>query len=78
MVDERRQKVQKPFLTKDDLQPNEKKQIMELFVENDNTLSHLLEFISSKLVDSNNMPALSAGNASQSVYSSYAGDQSAP
>jgi hypothetical protein len=62
-------------LTKDDLQPQEKKQILELFVENDNTLSHLLEFISSKLVDSNNMPALSAGGSS-SVYSSFAGDQS--
>lgn len=29
-----------------------------MFVENDNTLSHLLEFISSKLVDSDDMPNL--------------------
>lgn len=73
VVEERKQKLQKPFLTKDQLQPQEKKQILELFVENDNTLSHLLEFISSKLVDSNNMPALSAGG-STSVYSSFAAD----
>ena len=37
-------------LTKEDLQKAEKKKILELFVENDNTLSHLLEFISNKLM----------------------------
>lgn len=39
-------------LTKEDLYATDKKRIIELFVENDNTLSHLLEFISSKLIDS--------------------------
>lgn len=38
-------------LTKDALYPSDKKRVLELFVENDNTLSHLLEFISNKLVD---------------------------
>ncbi|CDW88794.1 UNKNOWN [Stylonychia lemnae] len=38
-------------LTKEDLYSSDKKRTLELFVENDNTLSHLLEFISGKLID---------------------------
>ena len=48
---ERKDKTGVRSVTKDDLLPADKKRILELFVENDNTLSHLLEFISSKLVD---------------------------
>jgi hypothetical protein len=58
-VTETKAKTRVPSLTKDQLQPAEKKRILELFVENDNTLSHLLEFISSKLVDSSTIPPLS-------------------
>eukprot|EP00347_Sterkiella_histriomuscorum_P008339 403345473 len=36
---------------KDQLYGSDKKRILELFVENDHTLSHLLEFISSKLIN---------------------------
>jgi predicted AlkP superfamily phosphohydrolase/phosphomutase len=51
ILNEKREKVANPYMLKEQLQPGDKKRILELFVENDNTLSHLLEFISSKLVD---------------------------
>lgn len=51
VLNEKREKLGQAYFNKDQLQPSDKKRIMELFVENDNTLSHLLEFISSKLVD---------------------------
>jgi pantothenate synthetase len=51
VVQERKEKTGVRSVTKDTLQAGDKKRILELFVENDNTLSHLLEFISSKLVD---------------------------
>jgi len=36
---------------KEDLNNMEKRLVMELFVENDITMSHLLEFISGKFID---------------------------
>lgn len=46
---ERIGKVEK--LKKEEMQKAEKKRVIELFVENDTTLAHLLEFISNKLLD---------------------------
>jgi hypothetical protein len=69
VVKERRDKTGVRTVTKDDLQPGEKKRILELFVENDNTLSHLLEFISSKLVDTPQVPLIPG-----SSISAYQGD----
>ena len=36
---------------KDSFSSFEKRKVMELFVENDETLSHLLEFISNKFIE---------------------------
>ena len=50
------------------MQPSDKKKVIEVFVENDNTLSHLLEFISSKLVDTANPGSLVPGQSAISAY----------
>ena len=54
VISDKKEKHNLTQLTKEDLYPSEKKHIIELFVENDNTLSYLLEFISSKLIDKDN------------------------
>lgn len=48
---DKKERLNLSHLTKEQLQANDKKRILELFVENDNTLSHLLEFISGKLIE---------------------------
>lgn len=45
VVNERREKLNNPYWTKDQLQPSEKKRILELFVENDNTVQSLIEVL---------------------------------
>lgn len=53
-------------LNKDNLYGSDKKRILELFVENDHTLSHLLEFISSKLIDDENKDSKSEVSSKKS------------
>lgn len=45
VVRERSEKLGNPYLTKDQLQPSEKKRVLELFVENDNTVQSLIEVL---------------------------------
>jgi len=61
---DKKERLNLKSINKETLYPSDKKRILELFVENDNTLSHLLEFISSKLIDSNDTTSLSETKSS--------------
>ena len=45
-MEHRRKKIQAQFATPNDLNTNDKKKILEYFVENDDALGQLLDFIS--------------------------------